>query len=444
MKKLIFACCIFNLAITGYAQKPGQLQNKKTLLPNGWTITPAGTSLPLGDLPLNIAVSSTKKYIAVTNNGQSTQTLQLIDVKKERILDNIEIDRSWMGLKFSEDEKYLYASGGNNNWILKYAISSNKLHLTDSIKLGKKWPERISPAGIEVDDKRDLLYVVTKDNNSLYIINLTTKNIVHQYKLDAEAYTCLLSPDKKELYITCWGCDKLIVFDTEKRQLKSQVPVGDNPNDMCLTKNGYLFVANANDNSVSVIDIKKKKVIETITSSLYPGAPPGSTTNGVALSEDGKNLYIANADNNCLAVFDISKPGTSTSKGFIPTGWYPACVKVIGKKIFVANGKGFSSMANPKGPNPAVRKQTVVYQAGDPMPEKEQYIGGLFKGTLSIINMPSVKQLALYSTQVYQNTPYTKNKELLSTGEEGNPIPRRIGDPSPIKYVFYIVKENRT
>ena len=104
-----------------------------------------------------------------------------------------------MGLKFSEDEKYLYASGGNNNWILKYAISSNKLHLTDSIKLGKKWPERISPAGIEIDDKRDLLYVVTKDNNSLYIINLTTKNIVHQYKLDAEAYTCLLSPDKKEL-----------------------------------------------------------------------------------------------------------------------------------------------------------------------------------------------------------------------------------------------------
>ena len=445
MIRIFFAFCIVTLSLMAYAQKPGQLENKKVLLPNGWTVTPAGKSLPLGDLPLNIAISSSKKYIAVTNNGQSTQTLQLIDVKKEKVLDNIEIARSWLGLKFTADEKYLYASGGNNNWILKYAVNNNKLVLTDSIKLGKKWPVKISPAGIEIDDKRNLLYVVTKDNNSLYIIDLINKNIVHQYKLDAEAYTCLLSPDKKELYISCWGCDKLIVFDTEKLKVKDRIKVGDNPNDICLTKNGkYLFVANANDNSVSVIDIKKRKVIETVTSSLYPNAPPGSTTNGLALSDDEKNLYIANADNNCLAVFDVSKPGTSVSKGFIPVGWYPTCVKVIGKKILVANGKGFSSMANPKGPNPSVRRQKVVYQAGDPMPEKEQYIGGLFKGTLSIIDIPSVKQLARYSTQVYQNTPYTKTKELLSTGEQGNPIPKRIGDPSPIKYVFYIVKENRT
>ena len=99
-------------------------------------------------------------------------------------------------------------------------------------------------------------------------------------------------------------------------------------------KNGkYLFVANSNDNSVSVIDIPSKKVIETLTSSLYPNAPEGSTTNGLALSPDEKTLYIANADNNCLAVFDVSKPGNSKSKGFIPTGWYPTCVKAIGKKI---------------------------------------------------------------------------------------------------------------
>src|SRR5215207_3438068 len=104
MKKLIFAFCIFIPTLKVFAQKPGPLQNKKTLLPNGWTITPAGTSLPLGDLPLNIAVSSSKRYIAVTNNGQSTQTLQLIDVKREKVMDNIEIARSWMGLKFSEDE----------------------------------------------------------------------------------------------------------------------------------------------------------------------------------------------------------------------------------------------------------------------------------------------------------------------------------------------------
>src|SRR6185369_14876434 len=159
-----------------------------------------------------------------------------------------------------------------------------------------------------------------------------------------------------------------------------------NPNDICITKNNkYLFVANANDNSVSVISVKDRKVIETLTSSLYPDAPPGSTTNGLALSADDKTLYIANADNNCLAVFDVSNAGSSTSKGFIPVGWYPTCVKVIGKRIFVTNGKGFSSFANPKGPQPTKRR--VKFQADDE--DGPQYIGGLMKGTMSIIDMPS-------------------------------------------------------
>lgn len=438
MLKKYFAISIFSFfTLCSSAQQ-------KVTLPNGWSLSPAGRSLPLGDLPLNIAVSNSKKLLAVTNNGQSKQSLQLINAKTEKILDNIEIDRSWLGLKFSSDEKYLFSSGGNNNWILQYAIVNNRLQLKDSIILGKKWPNKISPAGIDIDDARNLLYVVTKDDNSLYIIDLHTKEILKQVKLDGEAYTCLLSADKKQLFISCWGCDNLVIFDTEKRSIDKQIPVGDNPNDICITRNNkFLFVTNANDNSVSVINIKERKVIETLTASLYPDAPPGSTSNGLALSEDDKTLFIANADNNCLAVFDVTKPGFSSSKGFIPAGWYPTSVKVVGKKIWVTNGKGFSSFANPDGPNPARRRQKVDYQGGNK--EKEvQYIGGLFKGTMSIIDMPSEKQLGQYSQQVYTNTPYTKEKESLSVIEKGNPIPGRIGDPSPIKHVFYIIKENRT
>lgn len=281
---------------------------------------------------------------------------------------------------------------------MQYAIISNKLQLKDSIKLGKKWPNKISPAGIDIDDAGHLLYVVTKDDNSLYIVDLLAKNIIQQVKLDGEAYTCLLSSDKKELYISCWGCDKLIVFNTKERKVAAQIPVGDNPNDLCTSKDGkFLFVANANDNSVSVINVKGRKIVETLTASLYPDAPPGSTSNGLALSEDGKTLFIANADNNCLTVFDVSRPGFSSSKGFIPVGWYPTCVRVIGKKIWVTNGKGFTSFANPDGPNPAKRRQKVDYQGG--VKEKEvQYIGGLFKGSMSIIDMPSEKVEHLFAT----------------------------------------------
>jgi YVTN family beta-propeller protein len=432
---LLFVCCSFKCL-----SQPDKLP-EPVQLPNGWGLTPAGKSLPLGDLPLNIAVSSSKKYMAVTNNGQSTQSIQLIDVLQEKILDSIDIPKSWFGLKFSADEKNLYASGGNDNWILKYAIIHNKLVLKDSIKLGKKWPEKISPAGIDIDDAKRLMYVVTKENNSLYVISLTSKAILHKEPLYNEAYTCLLSPDKRKLYISVWGGDKIKIFNTVTRKITDSIAVGDNPNDICITKNGkYLFVANANDNSVSVINIKLRKVTETLNAALYPNSVPGSTTNSVALSADEKTLYIANADNNCVAVFDVSKPGSSVSKGFIPVGWYPTSVRTAGNKIYVANGKGFTSMANVLF-DPFHTNSTMGYQKGD---NDRYYIGGLFRGTLSIINTPDAQQLSMFSQQVYKNTPYNKNKELESTGETNNPIPQKIGDSSPIKYVFYIIKENRT
>jgi YVTN family beta-propeller protein len=433
-KQILLSFIIFNLSIQAFSQK-------QVVLPNGWMLSPAGKSLSLGDLPLNIAVSASKKMLAVTNNGQSKQSLQLIDVATQKVVDQVVIAKSWLGLKFSADEKYLFASGGNDNCIWKYSINNKKLAVVDSYILGKKWPNKISPAGIEIDDARNLLYVVTKDNNSLYIFDLITKKIKGIYPLQGEAYTCLLSPDKNTLYISCWGCDQVVLFDTKQMKISGEIPVGDNPNELCLNKTGsVLYVTNANDNSVSVIDTKQNKVMETLISSLYPDAPPGSTTNGAALSGDEKTLFIANADNNCLAVFDVSKPGFSKSNGFIPVGWYPTCVKVIGKKIWVTNGKGFTSFANPKGPNPIKRR--VKYQKDDE--DGGQYIGGLMKGTMSMIDIPSDKQLAIYSQQVYKNAPYSKQIEMEAQGEEGNPIPRRRDGKSPIKHVFYIVKENRT
>ena len=286
--------------------------------------------------------------------------------------------------------------------------------------------------------------MVTQENDSLYVVDLKTKKTIRGKQLGGEGYSCVLSPDKKLLYISCWGCDKIYIYNTQVGEFSGEIAAGDNPNEICLSKNGvYLFVANANDNSVSVINTSQRKVVETLNASLYPYAPSGSTSNGVALSENQKTLYIANADNNCLAVFDVSSPGHSRSKGFIPTGWYPTNVKVVGHKIFVSNGKGFTSMANPFGPNP-VRKEGQVIWHGADTSTKEQYIGNLFTGTLSIIDEPGEQQLGIYSQLVYHNTPYSKEKENLSKGEEGNPVPMRVGEKSPIKYVFYIIKENRT
>lgn len=439
MKYVLALFGLINLFNSAIAQQ-------KVQLPNGWFLSPAGRHLPLGDLPLNIAVSKSKKLMAVTNNGQSVQSIQLIDPATEKELDRVIIPGSWYGLKFSADEKFLFASGGNDNWIVQYAISNKKLVLKDSIKLGKR-EEKISPAGIEINDATKRMYVVTKENNSLYVINLTDKTILQQLQLEDAAYSCLLSNNKKELYISVWGAKKAVVYDIDQMKITAQISVGENPNELLLSKNGkQLYVANAGDNSVSVIDITSRKELEVLNAALYPNAPTGSASNGLALSEDQKTLYVANADNNCLAVFDVEKPGFSKSKGFIPVGWYPTNVKVIGKKIFVSNGKGFTSKPNAKGPDPTKKDQEVIYQQGDYKNKQSrvEYIAGLFKGEMSIIDIPNDQKLAAYSKRVYDNTPYTKEKELHAKGEAGNPIPMKVGDHSPIKYVFYILKENRT
>ncbi len=419
---------------------------RRITLPNGWSLTPVGRSLPLGDLPLNMVLSSSGKFLAVTNNGQGRQTIQLIATAKETLLDEVTIPKSWLGLAFSKDEKYLYASGGNDNVIWKYAINNNKLQLADSISLGKPWPEKIGPAGIAIDDAHKKLYVVTKENNSLYIIDLTTNKVQNKVALEAEAYTCVLSPDGKQLYISLWGADKVAVFNTKQQRITTSIATESHPNELILSSNGrYLYVANANDNTVSVINVSTGKVIETLNTALYPGAPAGSTTNGLALSANNRTLYIANADNNCLAVFDVEKPGKSRSRGFIPVGWYPSCVRVLGKKVLVANGKGFTSLANPEGPNPIRRQDAAGRHEGNTRADKPvQYIAALFKGTLSIFSEPDEATLSRWSGLVYENTPYTKAREQLAPGAAGNPIPQKQGDVSPIKYVFYVIKENRT
>ncbi len=448
MNKLIFTIGFICTALTSttFAQTPGPMANTgQVLLPNGWKLSPAGRSLQLGDLPLNMQLSASGKLLAVTNNGQSIQSLQLIDPKNEQLLDQKVVGKSWYGIAFSRDEKKLYASGGNDNWILAFNIQGNKFGLADTIKLGPVWPKgKICPTGIAVNRANTKLYAVTKEDNTLYIIDPQSKRISNKVKLDAEAYSCVLSPDEKLLYISLWGGQKVAVYNTETERVTTEIATQDHPNELLLNKKGtWLFVANANDNSVSVINTATNKVAENISTALYPTHLTGSTSNGLALSADEKTLYIANADNNCLAVFDVSIPGKSHSKGFIPVGWYPTNVKTLGNKILVANGKGYTSMANPKGPQPVKKTDNSGYQKGATN-SREQYIAGLFKGKLSLIDAPTDEQLKKYTTQVYANTPFTEQKAITADGLEGNPIPRKVGDKSPIKYVFYIIKENRT
>ncbi|MEL6275439.1 MAG: alkaline phosphatase family protein, partial [Bacteroidota bacterium] len=252
--------------------------------------------------------------------------------------------------------------------------------------------------------------------------------------LGASAYTCLYDESKNELYVSLWDGEAIVVIDPDQLSIKQKLSVGYHPNEMALHPDRKrLFVACADDNAIVVLDLDAGTTIENLNCALYPDAPTGSTTNSLAISNDGELLYAANADNNCLAVYEVEEPGQSQSMGFIPTGWYPTTVRLANNRIWVANGKGFRSAANPQGPNPYERRT-----------EETEYIGRMFTGTLSIIDVPSEDSLGYYTQLVYANTPYTKEKEALAEGDPNGPIPRQVGEESPIKYVFYVIKENRT
>ena len=438
-----FLLLFFSVNVTGGFSQHAQ----PVVLPNGWRLTPAGKQLPLGDLPLNMAISPNGRWMAVTNNGYGRQSIKIFDTKKEQEVDDQTIAKSWYGLNFSHDGKWLYASAGNDNQIKMYQVSPiGKLTLSDSIVMGKQWPMRISPSGIGVNPKTGDLFVLTRWDNSMYIYRPSDKKLLKKVDLGGEGYQVIVSSDGKFAYASCWGCDQVRIWDIRQGIWAASIPVGSHPNEMCLDeKKRRLFVTNANDNSVSVINLEQQKVEEVLNTALFSTSLSGSTTNGLCLLRNGKQLAIANADNNCLAIFDVSEPSKSRSLGFIPVGWYPTNVKFANDKLWVTNGKGLHSSANPFGPNPANLTQRVGHHEGDTnRPKEVQYIGGLFLGALSIIDIPSDQQLKVYSQQVFSNTPYDQRKEYLSDSEPGNPIPQRVGDLSPIKYVFYIIKENRT
>ncbi|MFI5358267.1 MAG: alkaline phosphatase family protein, partial [Opitutales bacterium] len=182
------------------------------------------------------------------------------------------------------------------------------------------------------------------------------------------------------------------------------------------------------------------RVMETLNAALFPHALPGAMPNSLALSADGTLLFVANANNNNVAVFEVSAPGHARSLGFIPVGWFPTSVRATpdGRTLVVANGKGVTSLANPRGPFP-----------GDPRPRNlQEYIGGLMQGTVALITLPAEKdrpaQFGAWTKTAYACCPLDAAASPRGLRPAGNPIPAGIGGASPIRHVIYIVRENRT
>ncbi|MDA2925296.1 beta-propeller fold lactonase family protein [Acidobacteria bacterium AH-259-L09] len=413
------------------------------LLPNGWTLTPAGKQIEVGDLPMNIVVEPSGRHAFVLNSGWNEHTVSVIDLGHNQKIQEVSLDRSWLGLCFDPRESRLYVSGGARPIIevLAYDPTHQEAPLAKQapIALDSTLMKKVYISGLALDAKGKRLFAANTEEGTLIEVDLKSGRTLRRLSLGGVPYTCLLSKDGHTVYVSLWNRKGIALVDRASWTVRKAIAVGSHPNDLAMTPDGQrLFVANANSNSVSVVALKKEKVSETIVTTLFPKAPQGSTPNALAISPDGQTLFVANADNNNIAWVDISKVGESEIRGFIPTGWYPSAVGVTtdGERILVGNGKGTVSSPNPRGPQP-IRPRT----------SETEYIGRITLGAVSIIPRPIPDALARYTRQVYRNTPY--RDRLLEQTKHKSPLPEvvpdRVGTPSSrIEYVIYIIKENRT
>jgi DNA-binding beta-propeller fold protein YncE len=414
------------------AQLPG-IKEDRVLLPNGWWLSPAGEQIRLGDFPMNAALSDDEKYLAVSHSGHSKAEIWLMNLKAKKEVQKVRLADTWYGIRFVGDK--LFVSGGYQNCVYTFSLRKGKLMATDTIRFADVTP-RYNGAlqGLDIwaatsencqrGSKKNLrkifIAVFFRNDSTLRIMNLETKK-QEIVKLDGMPYMCVFLKDGSVM-VSIWGSKKVEVFRNMK--FAYEIPTGDHPNEIIISRDGkFAYVACANDNTVTFIDITKKKVVASVSTAIHPDAPEGSTTNSVILTPDQRFLLAANADNNSLTVIDVNEPEKPRPIGLIPVGWYPTKVLVLkNKTVLVLNGKGGRSLANPDG----------------------HYIANLMEGSLSIFTLPDEKRLIKYSQQVYTNTPYKHDQLLHVPFTDESAVPHKVGDPSPIKHVFYIIKENRT
>ena len=462
-----------SLHATDAVKWPGIAPDGSMQLPNQWSLRPAGNHVELGDFPVNISVTPDGKYAVMLHSGYGQNELVSVSLTEKKITSRASVHEAFYGLAFTKDGKKIFCSGASGENVFGFNFKDGQFSNSNSIAL-RKPNENGVPAGVAIDDDDKTLSAVNLWGDTVSRIKLSDRSfhdiplVVGGKTIKSEAavaedddtsaatkrakaakladnpdavfpYACVADSKRNRLYVSEWAKANIAVVDLKTEKVVEHWATGEHPCEIILRRDGkFLFAANANDNTVTVIDTSTGRTAETIWATLFPNSPRGATPNSLALSPDQKTLFVANANINAIGVFDVETPGKSRSLGFIPSGWYPTSVRVTpdGKKLLVANGKGNTAMANPKGPQPVRGKST------------EQYIGHLMRGTLSIIDLPSQKempqQMAAWTAEVLNCTPLREDASVTSTRPEGNPIPARVGDDSPIKHCIYIIKENRT
>ena len=310
---------------------PGLQPDRSILLPNQWSLRPAGRQVELENFPVNVAVRPQGDYAAVLHSGYGPHVVSVVNLATAKVASSVTLSKTFYGLCFTPDGQRLLVSGGEDELVYRFRFTEGKLTGREAIPLSRG-ENAVVPTGMACS---------LRDGESLYVAcclghMLTTTSLRHPERqqsivLPDGGYPYAVVPANKSdrLYVSLWGKSAVAVVDAKSQKIESTWPAASHPTEMALSPNeSLLYVACSDSNSVVILDTATGRQVEVISTLLYPHGPGGSTPNSLALAPDGKTLWVANADSNNLAVINVSRRGESRALGFIPVGWYPTSVRV--------------------------------------------------------------------------------------------------------------------
>ncbi|MET8723075.1 phosphoesterase [Streptomyces misionensis] len=191
-------------------------------------------------------------------------------------------------------------------------------------------------------------------------------------------------------------------------------------------KKGAVFVTNTATNNVSVISTANDKVVQTISTQPWPEASVGYEPDAATLTDDG-HLLVTLGRANAVAVYRYTSPQEPVSYvGLLPTDYFPAEITTVGKQVVISNTRGIDARRPTTSAGHATHDTTSSVQR---------------------FTLPDDSVIRAQTAKVFQQNGWTNGSVKVAKGKSHAkpvPVPTRLGDPSTIKHVFLIVKENRT
>ncbi len=467
----------------------GRLGTNTWATPVNQVLTPAGQQVELPGLrPQALALSPDRRLLVTSGKNHelfvidpvSGKVLQRVAFPSEKerspgpgpvsaqiLQPDQEGQLSFTGLAFSPDGSRIYLANVDGSIKVFSVAKDRKVSSWFTIPLPVvKMGDRKAdiPAGLALSRDGKRLYVVLNLSNRLADLDALTGQLLHSWKVGMVPYDIVLAGRKA--YVSNWGGRRptandltgpagqgtrvrvdpvrhianegsVSVLELEPRAAEAslvqprEILTGLHACAMSLSPDQrWLVVANAGNDTLSVLDTRTDQIKETICARQNPADLFGAQPNALAFDRSGKRLFVCNGTQNAIAVFDF-RPGNSQLLGLIPVGWFPgAVVHDPGRDmLFVANIKGLS-------PGRA--------RKGDGRPEFNSH---QHHGSLSFIKVPSATQLAAFSQTALANMRYPLLRQAAlpaRAAQPPGPVPERVGEPSVFKHVVYIIKENRT